>query len=314
MRTNRLVSILIPCYNEVENVIPIARAVTEQMEALPDYDYEIVFIDNHSTDGTREKLKEICDGDGKIKAILNAANFGQFNSPFYGLTKVEGDCAITLCADFQDPVDTIPRLLEEWEKGTNVVCAIKEESEENKFLRFLRTCYYKLLGSLSDVRQIEHFTGFGLYDKSFLEVLRRIDDPAPFLRGIVAEYAPNHAEIPYRQAKRREGKTHNGFWSLYDGAMLSLTTYTKKGIRLATILGAAFLAVTIISAFAYLLYCLFAESAFLKIDRMLLFAVVFFGSLILFFVGVLGEYVITISRRTLSRPLVVEEGRLGKWK
>lgn len=182
------ISIVIPCYNEEENVIPISNAViAEFQKSLPQYDYEIVFIDNDSQDKTRELLRELCAGNHKIKAIFNAKNFGQFKSPYYGLLQATGDCAILLVADFQDPVEMIPRFVAEWENGYRIVSGIKTSSKENKVMYFLRSCYYKLIKRLSDVEQIEHFTGFGLYDRRFLEVLRQLDDPTPFLRGIVAE-------------------------------------------------------------------------------------------------------------------------------
>lgn len=229
------ISIMIPCYNEEENVVPISEAVINELgKSLPEYDYEILFIDNDSKDNTRPLLREICKNNPKIKAIFNAKNFGQFNSPYYGMLQTTGDCTICMCCDFQDPIEMIPKLVHEWENGYKIVCAIKTTSKENKIIRFLRTCYYKLIKKMSDVEQIEHFTGFGLYDKSFIEVLRNLKDPTPFLRGIVAELGYRRKDIPYEQAKRRAGKTHNNFYTLYDAAMLSFTSYTKIGLRLAT--------------------------------------------------------------------------------
>ena len=173
------ISILIPTYNEAENVKALSAAIQKEMEKLAAYDYEILFIDNDSKDGTREQIRELCAGCDKIKAIFNAKNFGQNNSPYYGLTQTTGDCAILMCADFQDPVELIPKLVWEWEKGYKIVSAIKTTSKENKGMRFLRTCYYKLIKKFSQVEQIEHFTGFGLYDKSFIRVLRELKDPTP---------------------------------------------------------------------------------------------------------------------------------------
>ena len=181
-------SILIPCYNEEENVVPIANAIVEELrKSLSQYDYEIVFIDNDSHDNTRPLLREICARNPKIKAILNAKNFGQFNSPYYGMLQTTGDCTILMCCDFQDPIERLPRIVAEWEKGAKIVSCIKTASKENPVMRFLRTCYYKMIKKMSSVDQIEHFTGFGLYDKTFIEVLRNLKDPTPFLRGIVAE-------------------------------------------------------------------------------------------------------------------------------
>ena len=205
------VSILIPTYNEIENVEDLSEAIAGEMRKLPQYDYEIIFIDNDSKDGTRDKLRELCGRDGRIKAIFNAKNFGQNNSPYYGLTQTTGDCAIMMCADFQDPVEMIPKLLQEWEIGYKIVSAIKTTSRENKIMRFLRTCYYKTIKKFSDVDQIEHFTGFGLYDRSFIQIMRELKDPTPFLRGIVAEFGFRRKEIPYEQQRRKAGRTKNNF-------------------------------------------------------------------------------------------------------
>jgi glycosyltransferase involved in cell wall biosynthesis len=186
-----MLSILVPCFNEEENVVPMSRELTRMLrESLPQYDYEIVFIDNHSTDRTRVLLEEIFRDDKRIKAIFNCRNFGQFNSPFYGMLQCSGDCVISLCADFQDPVDLIPQFVREWENGYKIVCGLKTASRENPVMRFLRSCYYKIIRKMSSTDQIEHFTGFGLYDRSFIEVLRNLNDPTPFLRGIVAELGP----------------------------------------------------------------------------------------------------------------------------
>lgn len=203
------ISIMIPCYNEVENVEPISEAVVAMLQKdLSNYDYEILFIDNASTDGTRDKLEEICSRNKKIKAIFNVTNFGQFNSPFYGMCQTSGDCTVVMCCDFQDPVDMVPVFVREWEKGHKVVSGIKSSSRENRFIYFLRTVYYKLIRNMSDVKMIEHFTGFGLYDKTFIVLMRQLDDPIPFLRGIVAEYGEgfNMTEIEYEQPKRRAAR------------------------------------------------------------------------------------------------------------
>ena len=268
------ISVLIPCYNEVDNVEPMSFAVANVMEeALSRYDYEILFIDNCSTDGTRDKLEQICGKNKKVKAIFNVTNFGQFNSPFYGMCQTTGDCTISMCCDFQDPVELIPRFVEEWEKGHNIVSGIKTSSRENPIIYFLRSMYYKMIRNMSDTEMIEHFTGFGLYDKTFIDILRKLDDPVPFLRGIVAEYGHgfNRIDVEYEQAKRRAGKTHNNFYSLYDAAMLSITSYTKVGLRLATLLGFASSGISLIVALVYLVLKLFNWHSFLAGIAPLLF-------------------------------------------
>lgn len=306
------ISILIPCYNEVENVGPISQAVTDILKnELPQYDYELVFIDNDSTDGTREVLRTLCSSDPKIKAIFNARNFGQFNSPYYGMLQVTGDCVIEMVADFQDPVEMIPKYVREWENGYKIVIGIKTSSQENKFMYWLRTCYYKTIKKLSDVEQIEHFTGSGLYDREFIEILRCLDDPTPFLRGIVAELGYKRKEIPYEQPKRRAGKTHNNFYRLYDAAMLSVTSYTKEGLRLATIFGGVCAAVSMLIALVYLVMKLIWWDRFPAGMAPMLIGMLFLGSVQLFFIGFLGEYIMSINQRVMKRPLVIEAERLN---
>ena len=306
------ISVLIPCYNEEENVKPICAAVEEVLKKdLSKYDYEIVFIDNNSTDRTREYLYEICHENKKVKAILNAKNFGQFNSPYYGMCQTTGDCTISMCADFQDPVDMLPKLVAEWEKGFKIVSAIKTTSKENPIMRFLRTIYYKMIKKMSEVEQIEHFTGFGLYDKSFIEVLRNLNDPIPFLRGIVAELGFNRKEIPYEQQKRAAGVTHNNFYTLYDAAMLSFTSYTKVGLRLATFFGFFVSGASLIVALVYFIYKLLHWNTFKAGMAPLIIGMFFFNAVTLFFIGLLGEYVLSMNKRLMHRPLVIEEKRLN---
>ena len=306
------ISILIPCYNEVENVGPMSETVVRIMtEELPQYDYELVFIDNCSEDGTREKLEEICAGNSKIKAILNVTNFGQFNSPFYGMCQTTGDCTISMCCDFQDPPEMIPKFVEEWEKGYKIVSAIKTTSRENALIFFLRKTYYKLIRNMSTVKLIENFTGTGLYDSSFINLLKKLDDPIPFLRGIVAEYNFKRKEIPYEQAQRRAGKTHNNFYSLYDAAMLSITSYTKVGLRLATWMGFLSSAISFVIAIVYLIMKLTHWYSFQAGNAPMIIGVFLIGSLQLFFIGLMGEYILNINTRIMHRPLVVEEKRLN---
>lgn len=306
------ISIMVPCYNEEENVVPLSDAIIDMFaKDLPQYDYEILFIDNDSSDTTRVKLRQLCASNPKIKAIFNAKNFGQFNSPYYGILQTTGDCTIPVCADFQDPIDVIPRLVAEWEKGFKIVCAIKSSSKESKIMYFLRSCYYKLIKKMSSVEQIEHFTGFGLYDKSFVQVLRDLKDPIPFIRGIVGELGFKKTEIEYTQAQRRAGKTHNNFYTLYDAAMLSFTSYTKIGLRLATFLGAICAAISIIVAIVYLILKLVYWNRFTAGMVPLILLVSFLGSLQLFFIGLMGEYILSMNKRLMNRPLVVEEERIN---
>ena len=305
---------MIPCYNEVENVEAISAAVVQVMtEKLAQYDYEILFIDNASTDGTRDKLEAICAGNKKIKAIFNVTNFGQFNSPFYGMCQTTGDCTIPLCCDFQDPVELIPVFVEKWEQGHKIVSGIKSSSKEPGFIYFLRTVYYKAIKNMSSVKMIEHFTGFGLYDKTFISLLRQLDDPIPFIRGIVAEYGAgfNMIEIEYEQPKRRAGKTHNNFYSLYDAAMLSFTSYTKVGLRMTTFLGFISAAVSFIVAIVYTVMKLTHWNTFMAGTAPMTIGVFLIGGIQLFFIGFMGEYILNINTRVIHRPIVVEEKRIN---
>lgn len=305
------ISVLIPCYNEEENVEMISEAVIEQLEKLKDYDYEIIFIDNCSTDKTQQLVTDLCNKNSKIKAIFNCRNFGQFNSPYYGMQQTSGDCTILLSADFQDPVEMIPKFVSEWEQGYKIVIGIKNKSQENKIMYFLRSCYYKIIKKIADTEQIEHFTGFGLYDKEFIEVLKKLDDPTPFLRGIVAELGFKRKEIPYEQPKRKAGKTHNNFYTLYDAAMLSFTSYTKVGLRLATFIGIFIAIISFLVGMIYLVLKLIYWDRFVAGTIPILIGMCFLGSIQLFFIGFLGEYILAINSRLMKRPLVVEEKRIN---
>ncbi len=306
------VSVLIPCYNEEDNVVPMSEAITELFEKqLTQYDWELLFIDNDSHDKTRELLRKICEGNSHIKAIFNAKNFGQFNSPYYGILQTTGDCTISMVCDFQDPIELIPQYLEEWENGYKIVIGIKTGSKESKIMYGLRSLYYKMIKKFSDVEQIEHFTGSGLYDRDFVEVLRKLDDPTPFLRGIVAELGFRRKEIPYVQPQRRAGKTHNNWYSLYDAAMLSFTSYTKIGLRLCTFAGLICGALSFLIGMVYLIAKLIWWYSMDAGMAPVLIGVFFLGAVELFFIGFIGEYIMSINQRVMKRPLVIEEERIG---
>lgn len=306
------ISILIPTFNEEANVVAMSYELVELFKTeLAAYDYEIIFIDNDSVDNTRVLLAGICAENPKIKAIFNARNFGQNNSPYYGLCQTTGDCSILICADFQDPLDMIPKFIEEWEKGYKIVSGIKTTSKENKIMYFIRSCYYKLVKKMSDVEQIEHFTGFGLYDKSFIKVMRELGDPTPFLRGVVAELGFKRKNLEYTQARRRAGKTNNNFFRLYDVAMLSFTSYTKTGLRLATIFGFLFSALSVVVALIYLILKLLFWNQFSMGTAPILIGIALLGAVQIFLIGFLGEYVLAINARVMARPLVIEEKRIN---
>ena len=306
------ISVLIPTYNEQDNIALLSEELIKVFQnELSNYKYEIVFIDNYSKDNSRTIIRSLCEENPNIKAIFNAKNFGQFNSPYYGLQQTTGDCTILMCADFQDPIEMIPRFVHEWEQGYKIVIGIKNKSQENPIMYFLRSCYYKMIKKLSDVEQIEHFTGFGLYDKTFINILRDLNDSSPFLRGIVAELGYERKEIPYEQQKRRSGKTSNNWYSLYDAAMLSFTSYTKIGLRLATFIGFLCSGVSMLIAMFYLVMKLIYWDEFIAGNLPILLSVCVFGSVQMFFTGLIGEYILGINTRVMNRPLVIEEERIG---
>lgn len=308
----KTISIMVPTYNEEENVVLMYEALKNIFQKeLKKYNYEILFIDNKSQDKTRTLIREICAKDKNVKAIFNAQNFGQFNSPYYGLISTTGDCTISVAADFQDPVEMIPKFVKEWEKGYKIVIGIKNKSEESKLVYALRSLYYKMIKKFSEVEQIEHFTGFGLYDKDFIEVLKNLDDPDPYLRGIVAELGFERKEIPFTQPKRQRGKSSNNWYRLYDAAMLGITSYTKIGLRLATIVGFMISFLSVFVALIYLVLKLCNWNSFQAGIAPIIIGVFLLGGMQIFFIGFLGEYILNINQRIMHRPLVVVEERLN---
>ena len=306
------ISVVIPTYNEEANVVPLSNAIIEVMERdLPEYDYEILFIDNHSKDNTQALLRVLCQENKKIKAIFNARNFGQARSPVYGMKQAYGDCVIRMCADFQDPVEMIVQFVREWEKGHKIVIGVKKASREKRVMYWIRTCYYKMIRKITDIDHIEHYTGFGLYDKKFVDVVRKLHDPMPYLRGIVAELGFDYVAIPYTQQKRRAGKSKNNFYSLYDYAMIGITSYSKVVMRLATFLGFLVGGCSFVAGLVYLILKILYWDRFSAGVAPMLIGMFFLGALQLFFIGFLGEYVLSINTRVLDRPLVVEEERLN---
>ncbi len=310
--SKKTISVMIPCYNEEENARPIYEAVRDEiLKNLPEYNYEILFIDNKSKDNTRAVIEEICKEDKNVKAIFNSKNFGQFNSPYYGILNTTGDCTVTICADFQDPVELIPVFVREWEKGYKIVIGRKTKSQENKLVYFLRGCYYKIIRKMSSVEMIEQFTGFGLYDKSFVDTMRELNDPIPFIRGIVAELGPERKEVEYEQPKRRAGKTSNNWYSLFDAAMLSFTSYTKVGMRVAEFFGFFIAAISFLIGIGFLVAKLIYWDSFAAGYAPIIITVFFMGGIQLAFLGFIGEYILSINTRVMNRPLVIEEKRIN---
>ncbi|WP_239650410.1 glycosyltransferase family 2 protein [Brachyspira hyodysenteriae] len=242
----KIISILVPTYNEEDNVINVVTKLEEILNGLENYDYEIVFIDNYSRDNTRNIIINLCKENKHVKAILNAKNFGFIKSCFYGITQTTGDATVLLYADLQEPPEVILDFIKEWENGAKIVVGKKIKSKENFIMSLIRKLYYKLMKKISDVEQIENFHGFGLYDKSFIDILNALNDPEPYLRGIVSELGFGIKEVYYEHQKRKFGKTHFNFYKMYDLAMLGITSYSKIVLRLATMFGFFFSIVTFI--------------------------------------------------------------------
>ena len=278
------ISVVIPTYNEEANVIPLADAIVGVLTGeLAEYDYEIIFIDNHSKDSTQMKLRQLCRENKRIKAIFNARNFGQMRSPVHGLKQATGDCVIRMCADFQDPVEMIVQFVREWEQGHKIVIGVKKASKEKRIMYWIRACYYKLIRKITDIDHIEQFTGFGLYDKAFVDVVRSLHDPMPYLRGIIAELGFDYKAIPYVQQKRRAGKSKNNFYTLYDYAMVGITSYSKVVMRLATFLGFSVAALSFLAGIFYLVLKIMYWDRFSAGIAPMLIGIFFLGALQLFF-------------------------------
>jgi glycosyltransferase involved in cell wall biosynthesis len=306
------ISIMTPCFNEEGNVELLYAAVkTLFAEQLPQYEREHLFIDNASTDDTPTILRRLAAEDPDVKVILNTRNFGHVRSPYYGLLQTTGDAAILLVADFQDPVELIPTLVRRWEEGFKVVVGIKEAADETPLMHIARKLYYRILARLSDSELLKDFTGFGLYDRVVLDVLRSIGDPYPYFRGLICDIGYGICRIPYRQPPRRRGITKNNFYTLLDMALLGMTNHTKVPLRVATLAGFTVGSISFAISVAYLLAKLIFWNQFTLGTAPLLAGMFFLAAVQLFFVGVIGEYVGAVYTQVQKRPLVVERERLN---
>ena len=305
------ISIVTPCFNEEGNIEELYQQIKKIMAALKGYSYEHIFIDNHSTDRTVALLRKIAKTDKKVKVIINTRNFGHIRSPFYGLLQADGDAVISMASDLQDPPNLIPDFIKKWEEGYKVVMGVKTHSHENKIVYFLRTFFYRFLQQLSEIQLVEHFTGFGLYDRQVIETLRSLNDPYPYFRGLIADLGYEHATIAYDQPLRKQGITKNNFYTLYDMAMLGLTNYSKIPLRMATILGFITAALSAMVGLFYLVYKLTDWQNFSLGLAPLAVGLFFFSSVQLIFLGVIGEYIGSIYTQVLKRPLVIEQERIN---
>lgn len=308
----KTISMVIPTYNEKDNIFDSYERVKGIMERdLPEYNYEMLFIDNFSNDGTRDLLRVLAQKDEHVKVILNGNNFGWSRSSFHGIRSTTGDCTVLLAADMQEPPEVMVDFVREWEKGYKVVIGIKNKSQESRIKYFIRSCYYKFIRSISDVNHIDQFMGFGLYDREFVNVLRELEDPMPYFRGIVAELGYKMKKIEYTQEVRKKGKTHFNLYKMYDLAMLGITSHSKVVLRVATFAGFAVAAVSLLIALITFILKISGIITYPIGIAAISIGVFAFGGLQLFFIGLLGEYILNIHTRTMKRPLVVEEERLN---
>ena len=273
--------------------------------------WRLLFIDNASTDGTQAELRQLAVEDSRVGVILNQRNFGHVRSPYHGLLQAPGDAVIVMAADLQDPPELIPEFIRKWREGYPVVLGQKVNSEESWLFFTVRRAYYKLVKRLADVDLVENATGFGLYDRQVIEQLRALDEPYPYVRGLVCDLGYPIARVPYEQPKRKRGITKNNFYTLYDVAMLGITSHSKVPLRLATMIGFAASALSFAVGLAYLVYKLVFWERFALGMAPVVIGLFFFASVQLFFIGILGEYLGSIHTKVTKRPLVVEKERIG---
>lgn len=306
------ISIIVPCFNEEKSVYKMCKVIKEMFEyKLNQYDYELIFVDDYSSDNTRIELEKICKENKKIKAIFNAKNFGFNRNVFYSLTQGTGDAVFLVFGDLQDPPELLVDFIEKWEQGYKVVLGQKLESKENKFVYLLRSIFYKMMDNMSQIKQIQHFNGFGLYDRDFIEVIKKIDDPQPYLKGIVGEFGMKQNIINYTQLESARGKSNFNFFKYYDVVMLAVTSYTKILMRIATFIGGFVGVLSVLVAIFIFINKLLNWDNYPVGIAALTVGVFFIGAVQLFFIGILGEYILSINTRTLKRPLVVAEKKIN---
>ena len=304
------VSIITPCYNEEENLEELHQRIWDVMEKLH-CDYEHILIDNASTDRTVEILRKLAAKDTHLKVIMNTRNFGHIRSPYHAMLQTTGEAVICMASDLQDPPERIPDFIKKWEEGYKVVIGVKTRSEESGMFYFLRTIYYRILRNLSDVPLIENFTGYGLYDRQVVDALRDLNDPYPYFRGLIADLGYERAQVEFNQPRRKRGISKNNFYTLYDLAMLGLTGYTKVPLRLATMLGFIAAALSFLVGLIYLFYKLLFWQQFSLGSAPIVIGLFFLGSVQLFFLGIVGEYIGAIYTQVMKRPLVIEKERIN---
>lgn len=311
MEQKLLISITSPCFNEEDNIQELYERVVKAMAELPEFDFEYLFIDNASTDRTAEILCELAKKDPRVKVIINTRNFGHIRSPYWGIINTTGAATIYLASDLQDPPELIPEFIRQWRAGYKVVLAIKPVTSTNPVMHYLRKSYYRLLDKISEVSITKDATGFGLYDQVVLDYIRKINDPYPFLRGLICELGFQIKTIPFNQPRRSRGISKNNFYSLFDIALLGIVSHSMVPIRIASMLGFLISFLSILSALILLVAkLLFWEYIPIGYAPIGIGVLLIFG-ILLFFIGMVGEYVGVIHNHVQRHPIVVERERIN---
>ncbi len=307
----KLISVVTPCFNEEENIGEVYKQVKKVFEGLSKYTYEHIFIDNNSQDETVSILKDIAAKDTNVKIIVNSRNFGFIRSPFYGLLQSSGDAATILSADLQDPPALLVDFLEKWEKGFRIVIAVKKKSKFPDVMRAIKNIFYNIMKNMSEIDFIRNFSGYGLYDKSVIEALRKYDECYPNVRSLICEIGFKKAEVEYLKSARKKGRTKNNLYFLFDMSMLNITNSSKVPLRIVTLLGFIISLISIFVAFVYFVYKLIYWDNFGFGMAPLVMGLFFFSSMQLFFIGIVGEYIGLIYTQVFKRPLVIEKERIN---
>ena len=306
----KTISILTPTYNEAENIEKLCLDISNEMKKM-NYEYEHIIIDNCSTDNTIPIIKKIAEKDKRVKIIINSKNFGIIRSPTYGIMQTSGDAVIYMNADFQDPVELIPKYIKKWEEGAKIVLGEKISSKENSFIFSLRKIFYYIINKISDIDLTQNTTGSGIFDKKIVDYIKKIDDPYPYFRGLLSELGYTIETIKFDQPKRLHGSSKNSFFILYDYAMLGIVKHSRLPLRLMTIIGFVTSILSILVALAFFIYKLFYWNSFELGIAPLIIGIFGIGSIQIFLLGLIGEYVGVLLIHARKLPMVIEKERIN---
>ena len=304
--------IMTPCYNEEAGIADCYARVREVMATkLPDYDYEHLFIDNCSLDGTVDILRGIAAKDAKVRVIVNSRNFGLGRSPFHGLMSVSGDVVVPIFADLQTPPDLIPEMLAKWSQGFKIVAAIRKDVRQSWPKRVMRRIFYMIFERLSNIAFIPNFFGFGLYDRQAIEIMRSLNEPDPYLRGLVSEIGFDKAIVEYVEPRREHGVSRHKFMDLLDLAILGMTTYSRAPLRLLTLVSLVIAGLSFLAGLVYTVLKLLFWTSFEAGVAPILIGALFFAAVQMLSIGLVGEYVGLVLLYTRRFPNVIEKERIG---